>query len=186
MTTNAISTNEWHRVARLALFSASFKALNSDLKSWALKPILDESKCWKVSGVKTAVKFFRAVPLLVPDATHVFLEGSPAADVELLLVDAADGAEYAAPVGTYWSWPQKNRRFSVRASSALFARLSEAASQHAEPEICDHIHFYRDESALVQWFDAFLDPLLVSKVVPRERVERFAAAVGGTVLDGAA
>ena len=148
--------------------------------------MLDESECWRVSGVRTAEEFFRAVPLLVPDATQMFLEGSPAPDIEVLLVDAADGANYAAPVGTYWSWPQKNRRFSVRASSALFARLSEAASQHAEPEICNHIHFYRDENALVQWFDAFSDPLLVSKLVPFERVERFASAVGGTVLDGAA
>lgn len=147
--------------------------------------MLEESNCWRVAGVRTAEEFFRAVPALVPDATHMFLEGSPAPDIEALLIDA-DGADYAAPVGTYWSWPQRNRRFSVRASPALFARLSEAASQHAEPEICDHIHFYRDGNALVQWFDAFLDPLLVSKVVPRERVERFALAVGGAVTDGAA
>ena len=146
---------------------------------------LDESDCWRVSGVRKAQEFFRAVPVLVPDATHILIEGSPAPDIETLLVDA-DGADYAAPVGTFWSWPQKNRRFSVRASPALCARLSEAASQHAEPEICDHIHFYRDGSALVQWFDAFVDPLLVSKVVPRERVDQFALAVGGAVSDGAA
>ena len=146
--------------------------------------MLQESECWRIAGVRTAQVFFRAIPELVPDATHMFLEGSPAPDIQALLVDA-DDADYAAPAGTYWSWPQKNRRFSVRASPALFARLSEAVSQHAEPEICDHIHFYRDGTALVQWFDAFLDPLLVSKVVPRERVERFALAAGGTVSDGA-
>ena len=67
----------------------------------------------------------------------------------------------------------------------LLARLSEAALHHAEPEICDHVHFYRDGNALVQWFDAFSGPLLVSKLVPRERVEQFASAVGGVVLDGA-
>jgi hypothetical protein len=33
---------------------------------------------------------------------------------------------------------------------------------------------------------AFVDPLLVSKSVPRERVEQFASAVGGVVADGAA
>jgi hypothetical protein len=32
--------------------------------------MLQESECWKVSGVRTAEKFFRAVLLLVPDATH--------------------------------------------------------------------------------------------------------------------
>jgi hypothetical protein len=38
--------------------------------------MLEESKCWKVSGVRTAEEFFRAVPFLLPDATHMFLEGN--------------------------------------------------------------------------------------------------------------
>jgi hypothetical protein len=148
--------------------------------------MLEESECWTVSGVRTADDFFRAVPLLVPDATHVFLEGSPDPDIEALLADWADDVDYAAPAGTIWSWPHANRRFSVRASRELFVRLSEAASGHAEPEICSHIHFYREQEALVQWFDAFSDPMLVSKAVARERVERFASAVGGGMSDGAA
>lgn len=148
--------------------------------------MLEESNCWKVTGVKRAEEFFRAVPLLVPDATHMFLEGSPDPDISALLAEAAADGDYAAPVGTIWSWPQKNQRHAVRASSELFARLSEAASHHAEPEICDHVHLYRGREALMQWFDAFSDPLLVSKAVPRERVERFASAVGGAVSDGAA
>ena len=150
------------------------------------QPMLEESKCWKVSGVRTAEAFFQAAALLLPDATHMFLEGSPDPDIKALLADAADEADYAAPVGTLWSWPGKNQRFSVRLSSELFARLSEAASHHAEPEICSHVHFYRGQEALVQWFDAFSDPLLVSKSVARERVERFASAVGGAMSDGAA
>jgi len=150
------------------------------------RAMLEESKCWKVSGVRTAEEFFRAVVLLVPDATHMFLEGSPEPDIEALLADAAADSDYAAPVGTVWSWPRKNRRFPVRATAELFVRLAEAASHHAEPEICDHVHFYRGQEALVQWFDAFSDPLLVSKSVARERVQQFASAVGGAVSDGAA
>ena len=68
----------------------------------------------------------------------------------------------------------------------LFVRLSDASSHHAEPEICDHLHFYRGQEVLVQWFDAFSDPLLISKSVARERVERFTSAVGGALSDGAA
>jgi hypothetical protein len=145
--------------------------------------MLEENKCWKVSGVRRAEGFFRAVSLLVPDATHMFLEGSPDPDIEALLAAAADDADYAAPVGTIWSWPQKERRFSVRASPELFVGLSHAAAHHAEPEICSHIHFYRGQEALVQWFDAFVDPLLVSKSVARGQVERFASAVGGVVSE---
>lgn len=147
--------------------------------------MLEESNCWKVSGVRTAEEFFRAASLLVPDASHMFLEGTPDQDIEVVLSEAAAAGDYAAPVGTIWSWPQRNLRFSVRVSSESFVRLSEAAAHHAEPEICTHVHFFRGSEALVQWFDAFSDPLFVSKSVPRERVERFAAAVGGAVSDGA-
>jgi len=149
----------------------------------ASQGMLEESQCWKISGVRTAETFFRTVSFLVPDATHMFLEGSPAPDVEAVLANAAADGDYAAPTGTIWSWPRKNQRFSVRASPELFTRLSEASSNHAEPEICDHVHFYRGQEALVQWFDAFSDPLLVSKSVARERVERFVSAVGGALSE---
>ena len=157
-----------------------------DRKSIAMSShgMLDESNCWKVSGARRADDFFAAVSLLVPDATHMFLEGSPAPDIETLLAAAADDADYAAPRGTLWSWPQKEQRFSVRASAELFVQLSEAASKHAELEICSHVHFYRGPEPLVQWFDAFVDPLLVSKSVARERVDAFASAVGGAVSEG--
>jgi hypothetical protein len=145
---------------------------------------LHESQCWKMSGVRTGAAFFGALAMLVPDATHVFLEGSPAPQIQRLLTDAADDAPYAAPVGTLWSWPQKNRRFCVRASPELLVRLSDAASHVAEPEICDHLHVYRGLDALLQWFDAFSGPILVSKSVARDQVERFAAAVGGAVSEG--
>lgn len=42
----------------------------------------DEAACWRISGIRMAEEFFRAVALLVPDATHMFLEGSPEADIE--------------------------------------------------------------------------------------------------------
>ena len=146
--------------------------------------MLDDADSWKVSGVRTAEEFFRAVPLMVPDATHMFLEGSPDPAIVALMIDVADETAYRAPIGTIWSWP-RNQRFSVRVSEGFFVRLAEAATHFAEPEVCTHVHFYRGQEILVQWFDAFSDPLLISKSVPRERVERFCAAVGGTLLSGA-
>jgi hypothetical protein len=142
-----------------------------------------ETECWRISGVRNAEAFFQSVPQLIPEATHLFLEGAPAPDIMAIILTHADQREYAAPIGTVWSWPQRNQRFVLAASSALFARLSEAAAQHAEPEICFHLHIYRDSEPLVQWFDAFDDPLFVSKVVPRARVEQFCLAAGGVLAD---
>ena len=139
------------------------------------------SECWVIKGLKDGVSFFREVGRLLPEATHVFLEGSSASDVVVVLSEHRADETYGAPVGTLWSWPRE-RRFSLRASPALITRLAELAAHHAELEICCHLHFYRHGEALAQWFDAFGGPLIVSKVVPRERVERFCSATGG-VLD---
>jgi hypothetical protein len=146
---------------------------------------LDDADCWRVSGVRSAEQFFRAIPDLVPEATHLFLEGSPDPDIVALIAGDAEQAGYRAPRGTLWSWPRRNRRFTLRASPELFARLCEAAAHHAEPEICSHLHVYREAEPLVHWFDAFDDPLLVSKTIPRERLERFCAEVGGILSDAA-
>ena len=150
----------------------------------ALPRMIDHRNCWTVSGVRSAEKFFREIPTLVPEATHMFLEGSPATDIVALLSPFSTHGDYGAPVGTLWSWPRE-QRFSVTASPDLFARLSEAAAHHAEQEICSHLHFYREDEPLVHWFDAFDDPIMVSKAVSRERVEQFCAEVGGALSDGA-
>jgi hypothetical protein len=116
----------------------------------------------------------------------MFLEGSPAPEILALLASHADAGDYLPPAGTLWSWPQRNQRFTVKASPSLFAQLAQAARHHAEPEICCHLHFYCDDEPLAQWFDAFDDPLLVSKVISRDRLEEFSRAAGGSLADTAA
>ena len=113
----------------------------------------------------------------------MFLEGSPAGGVVDVISGHREPTPYAAPRGTLWSWP-RSHRFTVRASPLLFTQLAETAERHAAAEICCHVHFYRDGEPLLQWFDAFDDhPLWVSKSIPRERVEVFCLAVGGTLSE---
>ena len=145
-------------------------------------PLLSEADAWQVAGLRDGAAFFQALSALLPDATHVFLEGTPAPEIAAIVASHAAEGEYVAPIGTIWSWPRE-RRLAVRASAVLFAQLADAAQRHAEPEICSHLHVYRGPEALAQWFDAFSDPLLVSKVVSRERVEQFCRATGGTLTD---
>jgi hypothetical protein len=134
---------------------------------WSLRPsmtqlrTIDQANCWTISGVRSAEMFFRVIPQLVEDATHLFLEG-PYPKVAALLQPHVDESDYRAPVGTLWSWP-RNRRLTLRVSPSLFARLCEATAQFVEPEICSHLHFYRDDEPLVHWFDAFTDPIVISR-----------------------
>ena len=146
---------------------------------------LAEADCWCILGLRDAQTFFQAVSELLPDATHVYLEGSPSSAIVDVIQPHTEDREYGPPAGTIWSWPREHR-WSLKASPALFARLAEAAARHAAPEICTHLSLYRDADALAQWFDAFSDPFLVSKEIPRERAERFCLATGGTLQDEAA
>lgn len=149
-------------------------------------PQITETDCWRVFGLRDAEAFFRAIPRLLPEANRMFLEGSPAADILVLIANHTEQGEYGAPAGTLWSWPQRNQRFSLRASSLLLEQLADAARHHAELEICCHLHFYRDAEPLAHWFDAFDGPLFVSKVIPRERLDEFSRAAGGKLADTAA
>jgi hypothetical protein len=145
-------------------------------------PQLVDSNAWSVSGVRKAPTFFQAISALVPDATDFCLEGSPDAEIVALIQPHIEPGDYMAPAGTLWSWPRETR-FRMRPSPELFARLSEAATHLAEQEICSHLHLYRGPEPLVTWFDAFSIPLLVSKTVARDRVERFCRDVGGVLSD---
>jgi len=67
--------------------------------------ILHEANSWAIAGVRSAEKFFLAISELVPEATHIFLEGPPDSDVAALLSVHAASGEYHARSGTLCSWP---------------------------------------------------------------------------------
>jgi hypothetical protein len=144
---------------------------------------LSERECWSIARLNNAAAFFKAAPHLLAAATHVYLEGSPAPEIVALISRYEDPTPYRAPAGTFWSWPP-SQRFALKASPAMLAEFADAATRHAEPEICCHLHFYRDAEPLAQWFDAFSDPLLVSKTISRELVEHFCRETGGELRDG--
>src|SRR5688572_340065 len=98
---------------------------------------LTEADCWCIHRLRDAETFFRAISQLLPDVTHLYLEGSPSPTNVAVIQPYAEKREYLAPIGTIWSWP-RNQRFSLTASPPLFARLAAAAAWHAEPESCDH------------------------------------------------
>ncbi len=63
---------------------------------------LDDANCWCISGVRSAEKFFRAIPRLAAEVTHMFLEGAPTPDIVALISDHAEQSQYWGPGGTIW------------------------------------------------------------------------------------
>ncbi|HEX3233637.1 MAG TPA: hypothetical protein VHR41_05540 [Gemmatimonadales bacterium] len=163
------------------------------LRRWIAPPsrpttgpqVLGDAEAWQVQGIKAAQEFFLQVPSLLPDATVLYLEGSPTPDVVQFLRSHAEQTDYGGPIGTIWSWPP-NERYSLRATPELFAGIADLATRHAVPELCSHLHFYRQEEPLANWFDAFDDPFLISRTIPRERVDQFCTALAATVSEASA
>ena len=62
------------------------------------------------------------------------------------------------------------RQHHVQVRPDRMAELQDFADRIAEPEVCDHLHAYRGEDLLIEWYDAWSDPLLVSRSIPGKRM----------------
>jgi hypothetical protein len=131
---------------------------------------------WEVGGIRRAQAFFDALVDLLPLPSYFRFEGtSIAPDVRKLLEANAVVSAMQIPAGTLLPKPSV---FHVLANEAFSRKLAGLASQYAEPEICDHFHAYQDGRVLLQWYDAFLDPLLVDQTIPEVAVQRFCSKLG--------
>jgi hypothetical protein len=127
-------------------------------------------------GIADPECFFSLVPEVLPDATHLFVEGgSISPDVAACYERVADPGPYLPRRQTVWP---RARLFRCASSAALFAELADLAARHAAPELLDHLAIYRVERPLLNWHDAFANALLIDASVPEEKVAALASAFG--------
>ena len=126
---------------------------------------------WVVSSPKEFPAFFRALVDLIGDGAIVCLEGgSPSGDLEAFLQEKSVPEVSHVAMGTIWPRP---RVFHVPATRENLLRLADIAEHCAEPEVAIHFHVYRDNRVLLEWFDAFADPMNISKDIPEEKIREF-------------
>jgi hypothetical protein len=68
--------------------------------------------------------------------------------------------------------------FHVMASTDFVQEIARLAASHTEPEICDHFHAYNPAALLLEWYDAFVIPLLVADSVPEQSLKEFCERLG--------
>ena len=126
---------------------------------------------WEVAGISSAEKFFSALSEVLPLPVHLCFEGtSISSDVQKLLASSAVVATLQIPRGTIWPKPSV---FHVLATEQFIHELAALAGRHAEPEVCDHFHAYNDSHGLMQWYDAFDDPLFIEESVTEASLQSF-------------
>jgi hypothetical protein len=59
------------------------------------------------------------------------------------------------------------------ATEQFIHELATLAGKHAEPEVCDHFHAYKDGYGLMQWYDAFDLPLLIDESITEPSLQAF-------------
>ena len=63
-------------------------------------------------------------------------------------------------------------------------QMAEFAVNFAIPEICDHIHIYKNDEVLLEWFDAFSKPLYISQKISEASIKDFCSKLGCEYCDG--
>lgn len=49
---------------------------------------------------------------------------------------------------------------------------------HAAPELAIHFHVYQGDAVLLQWYDAFADPMWLSRLFSEVHIESLADRMG--------
>ena len=154
------------------LFNATPKAELNGIRMDTTRPF------WEVEGRTTFAVLLRALGDFLPDGSVLYFEdGSP--DRKLLDFLNAHAIEEQTHVAVATLWPRPVY-YHVPATPQNLAELAVLAESHAEPELAVHFHAYRDGKVLLQWHDAFGQPMLLDGGTPEEQVRPFAEALGMT------
>ena len=131
---------------------------------------------WEVDGPKTFEEMFNALKGWVPeDAVLYFEGGSPDEEINNFIATHSVTEVSHVAMGTIWPRPKV---FHLPATVTILTELARVMQHHAEPELAVHFHIYRNDSVLLEWHDAFSQPMLMSGAIPEEKVKVFADKIG--------
>ena len=130
---------------------------------------------WQIESPKDFASFLRALSVLIPEGCVAYLEdGAPSKELDAYLETHTLPSRPKIPGGTFWP----NAWYHLPATTDNFSELADIAERHANPEVAIHFHVYRDRSLLLQWYDAFFDPIYVSKEICEKNVKEFCEQLG--------
>ena len=133
---------------------------------------------WTVNeGITDPSAFFAALSALLPEATHLEIEGERLApDVRALYAAHDDGSPVRSP-RQMLSWA---RSYRCQLSTGLLSELARLSCHRAPEAVAQHLAVFEGERQLLFWHDAFANAFVVGPEVAEERVAAFAAQFGVT------
>ncbi len=134
---------------------------------------LDTSRpFWELSGRTDFPSVLSALASLLPEGCVLYFEdGSPTGELaHFLRACAVPKGAHIAP-GTIWPRPSV---VHVPASSETLNRLAKLMLSRVSPELAIHFHVYRAQTVLLEWYDAFYQPMRLDGTFSEDRVRLFA------------
>jgi hypothetical protein len=132
---------------------------------------------WCLSAKKfDSTKLFLQFGEIFPEATSVFLEGISIVDEAKLLYQRFHQEGPYLPEKAILK--PRSDVMRCNASTEFWQELADLSENHAEQELFCHIFVYQNANPLLEWWDAFSDPLMISTLIPRSNIENFAARNG--------
>jgi len=153
------------------------KIFNSVLKNKAKENPFDlwGKDCWELTRPKDFPALFHGFIEFLPENSILRFElGSPRGELKEFFLFNSIPEKIPIPKGTIWP---KSQVFHVPATNDNLRILSELTEHYAEPEVAEHFHVYCDDYVLIDWYDAFDDPIYVSKKFSESKVAEFCEAL---------
>ena len=127
---------------------------------------------WELEGKTNFPALLRALTEILPENTILYFEGgSPRGPLLDFLNTQSIPERTHVVVGTLWPRPLC---YHVPVTTENIAVLTEISERIAEPELAVHFHVYCNDEIILQWHDAFSDPMLLSGKLTAEKVQAFA------------
>ena len=137
-----------------------------------------KNPAWEVSGFKDFSSFLRCLAKLFPSDAIIYLEGvSIAPEVQEFLNSKMAINQSKVMMGTIWPRP---KIFHMQMAQDHLESLASLAERQAVPEICDHIHVYKNGAVLLEGYDIFDKCIYITHEISEAQIKLFCDALSCT------
>jgi hypothetical protein len=138
---------------------------------------LDKKPAWEISPPKNFPSFLRALLELVPEESILYIEGNAPEETENYLKERKTEDTFKIAMGTIWPRPEY---FHMKITKENIEGLAKIEESHETPIGSIHLHVYKNNKVILSGYDAFLDPFLISKEIPEDKIRSFSNKLGVT------
>ncbi|MBI4685314.1 MAG: hypothetical protein HY755_08950 [Nitrospirae bacterium] len=126
---------------------------------------------WELEGKTDFTYLLRALPEILPENSILYFEGgSPSGPLLDFLNTQSIPEQTHVAVGTLWPRPDY---YHVPATKQNITTLADITERIAEPELAIHFHVYSSGEIILEWHDAFTQPMLLTGKLTRDKVQAF-------------